>query len=62
MSRVIKMWQGTGFNKNACLMQYEYDDGTTNHYTFYPRVGSPDNPTEEQVPVIIKNFKMQEVE
>lgn len=61
MSLIIKVWKGTGYNQNARLTQYMYSDGSTNHYTFYPRVGSPANPTEEEVPMIIKNFRLQEV-
>ena len=61
MSKLINVWTGTGFNKDVKLMQYEYEDGTRNHYTFYPRVGAPANPTESEVPVIIKNFRLQEV-
>lgn len=61
MSQLAKVWRGTGFNENVRLFQYLYSDGST-HYTFYPRVGSPANPNEEEAAMVIKRFNLKEVE
>jgi hypothetical protein len=60
MSIMTKCWKGKGYNENATLMQYEYADGSI-HYTFYPRVGLPGNPTEAEAREIVKRWNLEEV-
>lgn len=60
MSTVLKVWRGTGFDKNVRLTQYRYSDGSI-HYTFYDRIGCAGNPNQEEAEQIIKSWKLQEV-
>jgi len=60
MSTITKVWKGEGYNKEVRLFQYLYSDGSI-HYTFYPRVGTPGNPTEEEARKIIRIWNLKEV-
>jgi hypothetical protein len=61
MSKVLAIWRGTGFDKNASLTKYEFSDGTI-HYTFYDRLGHAGNPNEHEAEQIIREWRLEEVE
>ena len=60
MAKMIKQYVGTmPCDYQVSLVQYEYEDGTTNHWLFRDRLGRPYNPqTQQKVDSIIKNWKL----
>jgi len=61
MSKLVKMWKGTGYNKNVRLKQYVYSDNSI-HYEFRDRLGMPGNPTASEAKRIIESWRLIEVQ
>ena len=60
MSEKLRIWKGTGYNKEVTLQEHKYSDGSI-HYTFRDRFGHPGNPTEEEAQMIIRRWNLKEV-
>lgn len=62
MAKVIRTWIGTRpCDYQVSLTQFEYSDGTTNHWLFRDRKGFPYNPeSQEEVDQIIKAWALVE--
>lgn len=59
MAKLVKVWKGTGYDKDVRLKQYIYTDGSM-HYEFRNRFGKPSNPTEQEAKRIIKLWGLVE--
>ena len=58
MSKALRTWTGSNkFNENVRLIEHQYDDGSI-HYTFYPRVGAPGNPSKAEADEIVKSWRL----
>ena len=62
MSKLVSKWQVTeGYHKGAQLEEYEYSDGTREHFLFRDRLGRAANPEKQETETIIKRFGMKKV-
>lgn len=59
MAKVVKVWKGTGYDKEVRLKQYQNSDGSY-RYEFRNRFGKPSNPTEQEAKRIIKLWGLVE--
>ena len=56
---MIKRWAVTnGFDKGAKVEAYQFSDGSV-HYSFRDRFGRPSNVSEEELPKMIKDWRME---
>ena len=62
MTKAIKVYVGTrAADYQVTLTQFEYSDGTTNHWLFRDRLGRPYNPVNQaEVDKIINDWKLVE--
>lgn len=58
---LTRMWKSESkFNANARLEECTYSDGSI-HYSFRDRLGRPSDVDADEVPTIIRNWKMIDV-
>ena len=61
MYKITNVYAGSGYNKEVRLIRREYDNGRVS-WEFRGRRGEVGNPTEDEAQMIIKSWKLEEIE